>query len=201
MSSSLVVLPKPVIRAGTSLEQTLAQRRSHRTFADTPVTLAQLAQLLWAGQGRTGDYDGRTAPSAGGVHPLRLYVVAGLVDGLSSGIYRYRPATHDLETLATGDLRAALRAATGHQECLGEGAVDIVIGAATAATAERYGERGLRYLHMEAGHVGQNICLQATALGLVTTTVAAFDDDAMASGAGLEPGEIALYAMPVGHPR
>jgi|SaaInl4_150m_RNA_FD_contig_31_1520276_length_3142_multi_5_in_0_out_0_2 SagB-type dehydrogenase family enzyme len=201
MSSSLVVLPKPVIRAGTSLEQTLAQRRSHRTFAETPLTLAQLAQLLWAGQGRSGDYDGRTAPSAGGVHPLRLHVVAGRVDDLEPGVYRYRPATHDLETLASGDMRAELRDATGHQECLGEGAADIVIGAAAGPTRERYGERGLRYLHMEAGHVGQNVALQATALGLAVTTVAAFDDEAMARGARLEENELALYAIPVGHPR
>jgi SagB-type dehydrogenase family enzyme len=195
-------LPKPVIHASpSSLEQALARRRSHRTFADSPVALAHLSQLLWAGQGVTGDYGGRTAPSAGGLHPLRLHVVAGNVAGLEPGVYRYEASDHSLRLCLAGDQRQGLRDATGHQECLGEGAADIVIGAEGAATLERYGERGGRFLHMEAGHVAQNICLQATALGLATTTVAAFNDEDMAWAARLERGEMALYAIPIGHPR
>lgn len=198
----MIPLPKPAIHAApTSLEQALARRRSHRTFADEPIDVGQLAQLLWAGQGVTGQYGGRTAPSAGGIHPLQLHVVAGHVDGLQPGVYRYNAGEHGLQELAEGDQRHTLRDATDHQECLGEGAADIVIGAAGAATLERYGERGGRFLHMEAGHVAQNICLQATCLGLATTTVAAFNDERMAQAARLNDGEIALYAIPIGHPR
>lgn len=195
-----VALPKPKIRAGATLEYALATRRARRTFSDEPIALAQLAQLLWAAQGVTGDYDLRTAPSAGALHPLRLYVVAGRVAGLPVGIYRYRSATHDLEPVAAGDGRAELIAATSSQECLGEGAVDLVIAADPRPTTAKYGERGLRYLYLEAGHVSQNVYLQATALGLAVTSVGAFDDEAMARAAHLAAGEIPVYAMPVGRP-
>lgn len=201
MCASIVQLPKPRIPAGTTLEQVLARRRSHRTFAPTPISVSDLARLLWAGQGRTGEYDGRTAPSAGGLHPLTLHVAAALVTDLAAGIYCYQPAAHALELLQAGDLRDSLRQATENQECLGEGAADIVIGAHPAATLERYGERGWRYLYMEAGHAAQNIALQATALGLVATTVANFDDDAMTRATLLDGDMQALYAIPVGHPR
>jgi SagB-type dehydrogenase family enzyme len=201
MTTKHLPLPKPIIRSGPSLEQALAQRRSHRTFADRPVPLADLAQLLWAGQGLSGVYDGRTAPSAGGMHLMQLHIVAAHISGLEPGVYRYQAGSHEVEVLATGDLRDEVRDATSDQECLGEGAADIIIGVAPAAAIQRYGERGIRYLHMEAGHVAQNICLQATALGLAATTVAAFDDEAMACAARLRSGEQALYAIPVGHAR
>lgn len=195
-----VPLPKPTIRAGATLERALATRRARRTFADQPVALGQLAQLLWAAQGVTGDYDLRTAPSAGALHPLRLYVIAARVDGLAPGVYRYRAATHDLEPVAAGDFRAEVTAATSSQECLGEGALDLVIAADPRPTTAKYGDRGLRYLYMEAGHASQNVYLQATALGLATTSVGAFDDAAMARVAHLRSDEIPVYAMPVGHP-
>lgn len=194
-----VALPKPRIPAGDSLERALSQRRSRRTFTDDPVTVADLAQMLWAAQGITGAYDLRAAPSAGGLYPLRLYAVAGNVTGLAPGAYRYRPSSHDLQHLADGDLRPGLREATGYQECLGTGAVDIVIAAEPAGILGKYGERGMRYLHMEAGHAAQNLCLQATVLGLAITTVCAFDDVAMACASHLGDGETPLYAMPVGH--
>lgn len=198
--NGILALPKPRIRAGSSLEQALSQRRARRTFAALPLALQDLAQLLWAAQGITGDYGLRTAPSAGHLHPLTIYAVTAAVDGLEPGAYRYRPASHDLEHLAGGDLRSDLRAATASQECLGGGAVDLVIAADPAPAIERYGERGWRYLHLEAGHVSQNVYLQATVLGLSTTSVAAFDDELMARAAHLADGEVPLYAMPVGHP-
>ena len=194
-------LPKPRIRPGGTLEEILSTRRARRSFAaGQAVTLAELAQLLWAAQGVTGDYDRRTAPSAGGLHPLHLHVVAGDVDGLATGVYRYRASQHELIWVADGDVRNDLRRATRNQECLGEGAVDIIIAADPSATTERYGERGWRYLYMEAGHISQNVYLQATALGLATTSVAAFDDEAMAAAAHLPEGRVPVYAMPVGRP-
>jgi SagB-type dehydrogenase family enzyme len=198
---SPVELPKPKIRAGASLERALSLRRSRRTFADSPVSAEDLSQLLWAAQGVTAAYGLRTAPSAGSLHPLRLYAVVGNIDGLAPGAYRFDAATHSLEQLETGDRLATLREASGHQECLGAGAVDLIVAGDPAGPVERYGERGLRYLYMEAGHVAQNVYLQVTALGLSTTAVAAFDDDAMARGAHLGDGEVPLYVMPVGHSR
>lgn len=198
---SRLPLPKPRVGTHVSLEQALLRRRSWRTFADSPLALADLGQLLWAAQGITGHYGLRTAPSAGSLYPLVLQVVAARVDGLPAGIYRYLPKTHDLECLAEGDFRADLKAATGQQECLGSGAVDLVIAASFRATVERYGQDcGRRFVHLEAGHAAQNVCLQATALGLATTTVASFDEGAMAAAARLAEGEEALYVLPVGHP-
>ena len=193
-------LPKPRLRAGNTLEQAISRRRSRRTFSEAPLSLVDLTQLLWAAQGVTGDYDLRAAPSAGRIHPIRIYVVAGQVDGLEPGCYLYEAGSHQLRPVARGDLRADLRAATSHQECLCAGAADLIVAAAPQSTLERFGERGHRYVHMEAGHVAQNIYLQAAAMRLSTTAVANFDDQAMARAGRLAAGEIALYVMPVGHP-
>jgi SagB-type dehydrogenase family enzyme len=195
-----VELPRPVLDGAVSLERALRQRRSVREYAGTGVTRAEVAQLLWAAQGLSGSKGMRTAPSAGALYPLEVYLVAGDVEALLGGVHRYDPEGHALELLAEGDARPRLSAAALGQDCVRTGAAVIVLVSVTSRTTPKYGPRGKRYVYMEAGHVAQNICLEATALGLGTVTVGAFDDEAVARALGLRSGEQPLYLLPVGRP-
>jgi SagB-type dehydrogenase family enzyme len=181
-----------------SLEELLRQRRSVRDYADVPLTKDEVMELLWAGQGITSPVGFRTAPSAGALYPLELYLVAGNVDNLAPGIYKYKPVENDLTLVKEGDVRAGLATASLGQRSVADGAVDIVIAAVYERTTVKYGVRGERYVHMEAGHVAQNICLQATALNLGLVTIGAFDDAAVAKIVGISPDEAPLYVIPVG---
>ena len=103
-----IELPEPRTDGGTSVEQALRQRRSVRTFAAKPLELAEVAQLLWSAQGITGRDGLRTAPSAGALYPLEIYLVAGNVNGLPAGIWHYLPGHHRLEQLDDIDVRIPL---------------------------------------------------------------------------------------------
>jgi SagB-type dehydrogenase family enzyme len=154
--------------------------------------------LLWAAQGFNDPRGLRTAPSAGALYPLETYLVAGNVQGLAPGVYRYRPDGHKLERLLEGDKRHVLAGAALGQRPVSEGAVDIVFTAVYSRTTGKYGERGVRYVHIEVGHAGQNLCLQATALGLGAVTVGAFVDELVAKALNLPQNEQPLYIIPVG---
>ena len=199
-TGQITELPQPVVDGDLSLESALAQRRSLRAFAPDPLSLEELGQLLWAAQGVTAEWGGRTAPSAGGSYPIELHIAVSAVRGLDPGAYHYRPADHSLERTAGRDLRDDLVRAALDQESIGAAPVSIVVAAVQARTAERYGSRAERYVTLEAGHVAQNVALQAVALGLGSVPVGAFDDDELAALLGLEPGERPLYILPVGHP-
>ena len=191
-------LPDPKLGGGTSLEEALFKRRSVRDYSPEPLTLEEVSQLLWAAQGVTTEMGGRTAPSAGALYPLEIYLIAGNVDGLSVGVYRYNPERHELAKVKDGDTRGQLSAAVLDQSCVKEGAVSIIITAVYERTTAKYGERGVRYVYMEAGHAAQNICLQATALDLGAVTVGAFHDDLIKEKVGLSENEFPLYVIPVG---
>ncbi|MDR7419992.1 MAG: SagB/ThcOx family dehydrogenase [Armatimonadota bacterium] len=181
-----------------SLESAIARRRSTRAFADAPLALADVAQLLWSAQGVTDQEGHRAAPSAGALYPLELYLVVARVEGVSPGVYRYIPARHALELVRAGDVRSRLMAAALDQTCVGAGAAHLVFSAVYERTTAKYGERGTRYVHMDVGHAGQNVYLQAEALGLGTVAVAAFDDARVREILGLPGNEHPLYIMPVG---
>ena len=195
-----ITLPEPVYDSHTSLEEVLLARRSVRNFSEEPITLQQLSQLLWAGQGITDPSGKRTAPSAGALYPLKLHVVVGNVEGLAAGIYQYEPETHTLVKTSDGDQRLSLAQVALGQTCVEQGAVDIIITAVYEITTVKYGERGIRYVHIEAGHVGQNICLEAVALELGAVTVGAFDDAGVQQVLELPEDEVPLYIIPVGNP-
>ena len=180
------------------LEELLQQRRSIRQYSDAPLTRDEVMKLLWAGQGITSDRGFRTAPSAGALYPLELYVVAGNVDDLTPGIYKYNPVNNDLTLVREGDVRAGLAAASLGQGSVANGAIDIVIAAVYERTEIKYGSRGERYVYIEVGHAAQNICLEATALGLGLVTVGAFDDAEVAEIVGMSQDESPLYVIPVG---
>jgi SagB-type dehydrogenase family enzyme len=192
-------LPEPRAPGATSVEEALRRRRSLREFRPTPLTLAEAAQLLWAAQGRTAEDGRRTAPSAGALYPLEVFLVAGRVEGLAPGVYRYRPDGHILEPVIEGDRRRALSEAALGQGWVGGAPAALVVAAVEERTARKYGRRAERYVHIEVGAAAQNVALQAVALGLGTVVVGAFDDAAVARVAGLAPEERPLAILPVGH--
>ncbi len=196
-------LPGPITAGERSLEETLNTRRSKRQFLDKPVSIAQLSQVLWAAQGVTQNMWGlRTAPSAGGTYPLELIVAIGnnSVEGVKAGGFRYEPSTHRLIRVFTGDRRNELAKASLSQPWVEKAPVVIVILAVFERTTQRYGERGIRYVHLEAGHAAQNILLEAVAIGLGGVPVGAFGDDEVKRA--LETSGLAtpLYVIPIGYP-
>lgn len=187
-------LPEPRLAGTVSLEETVAQRRSIRSFAADTLTLEQTGQLLWAGQGITDESRGlRAPPSAGATYPMTLYLVN------AQGIFRYEPEPHRLSTVRTGDHRGALQRAALNQSSVGGAPVNIVVVAQYTRTTGRYGERGVRYVHIEAGHVAQNIHLQAVAEGLGSVPIGAFSDDEVRNVLELGDDLTPLYVIPVGH--
>ena len=193
-----VKLPRPRMKGGVSVEEALRRRRSTRKFPKKPLSLEQVSQLLWAAQGVTGAFNERTAPSAGGTYPLEMYLVAGHVDGLPPAVYKYRFRAHELERVADGDRRADLAEASLGQDCVRRCAAAVVLSAVYQRTVDEYGERGISYVHMEVGHVGQNLHLEAAALNLGTVMVGAFDDDRVADILELPEDESPVYIVPLG---
>jgi SagB-type dehydrogenase family enzyme len=184
-----------------TLNESLASRRSIREYAPEPLPLASAAELLWAAQGVTDTDGGRTAPSAGALYPLEILLVAGEVTDLPPGVYRYVPARHEISLIANGDRRAALADAALDQEWMRAAPAIVAVTAVSARTARKYGERAERYVHIEVGHAVENIYLEATALGLGTCVVGAFDDAAVGRALALPAGEAPLALMPVGRRR
>jgi SagB-type dehydrogenase family enzyme len=193
-TGTVIQLPAPRTTGDLSLEEALALRRSVRAFTDKALTLEEVSQLLWAAQGVTASWGGRTAPSAGALYPLEVY--AAIPDGL----LHYLPDGHRAETVSTADLRVALSEAAGGQAAVADGAAVLVVTAVPARTEAKYGERAERYVQIEAGHVAQNVLLQAVALGLGGVPIGAFSDEEVAGVLALPPGEIPLYLIPLGHP-
>lgn len=197
--ANVITLPEPRYDSDVSIEQSLLKRRSTRSYTGEPVTLQELSQLLWAAQGITDSGRGfRTAPSAGALYPLEVYVVAGDVQNLVSGIYKYEPDEHELARLIDGDKRSELADVALAQPCVKEGALAIVFTAVYERTTVKYGERGIRYVHIEVGHAAQNVCLQAVAMGLGIVPVGAFHDEPVARLLNLPDNEQPLYIIPVG---
>jgi SagB-type dehydrogenase family enzyme len=187
-----------------SVEEALARRRSIREYADEPLTIDQVMQLLWAAQGITNaQYGFRTAPSAGGTYPLEIYLVtkpSGVV-GVEAGIYRYEPRSHTLINVIRGDFSGQLMAAALDQEWVGAAPINFVITTIAERTTSKYGERGVRYVWQETGHAAQNIYLQAVALGLGNVVVGGFHDAEVQRILGLSDFEKPAYVIPIGVPR
>jgi SagB-type dehydrogenase family enzyme len=193
-----VELPQPQTAGEMSVEEALARRRSVRDYGAASLTLAELGQLLWAAQGVTDVRGYRTAPSAGALYPLEVTVAAGNVADLPAGVYRYVPSGHLLRRLADGDARSALARVALNQSAIEDAAAVIAISGVYERTTGKYGERGVRYVYMEAGHASQNIYLQAVPLGIGTVSIGAFDDGGVKRVLRMEEDERPLYLMPVG---
>jgi len=194
----VVSLPEPRFDGETSVEEALLRRRSVRSYSGAPLTLREVSQLLWAAQGVTNERGFRTAPSGGALYPLELYAVVGSAGGLRPGIYKYRPGEHSLVMVLEGDRRAELSEATLRQTFVKDAPVSLVFSAVYERITKKYGERGIRYAHMEAGHAAQNVYLQGVALGIDTVVVGAFRDAAVGKVIGAGKNETPLYIMPLG---
>jgi SagB-type dehydrogenase family enzyme len=165
-----------------------------REYATTPLTLDEIGQLLWAGQGITDDDGRRTAPSAGARYPLELYAIT------AAELMHYLPAGHRVEQRADTTILGALPDAAFDQEFVGDAPLVVVIAADPSRTEQEYGAMADDLVNREAGHAAQNILLQATALGLAAVPVGGFDPAAVAGLLALPPGQAVQYLIPIGRP-
>jgi len=187
-------LPKPEPAGGMTLAEALHRRRSRRSYRPDHLTADQISQILWAAQGVSQPSRGfRTAPSAGGTLPLTIYAV------LPGGVFRYEPKPHWLTEILSGDVRRPLARACLEQYWLTPAGMTVVIAASFERTTLRYGDRGKRYVWLEAGHVGQNICLQAEAIALGAVAIGAYDDRAVARVVHLPENLLPVYLVVVGN--
>jgi SagB-type dehydrogenase family enzyme len=193
MKEDTIALPVPDIKGSVVVEAAISKRRSVRGFSSRDLTLSQISQLLWAVQGITDKKGYRSAPSAGALYPLEVYLVK------KDGLYKYIPDGHKIKRILSKDLRGPLQSAAFFQSSVKAAAVDIVICAVYERVTSRYGNRGIRYTDIEVGHAAQNVHLQAVALGLDSVPIGAFNDNAVSKLLQLPDNEIPLYIIPVGY--
>jgi SagB-type dehydrogenase family enzyme len=188
-----IKLPNPDTTGGVPLETCISKRRSVRRYIDEPLTIEQLSQLAWCAQGITEKTRGlRAVPSGGATYPTELYLVT------RDGVFNYIPAKHSLRKTMDGDIRAKLSKACLGQGFITQAALSVVIGMVYPRTMARYGARGERYIILEAGHIAQNLHLEAIALGLDSVAVGAYNDEAVSDVVGL-PDEVApVYIVAIG---
>lgn len=186
------------------LTEAILERRSHRDYTEEPLTLDELAYLLWATAGVKQVYENRatlrTVPSAGARHAFETYLLINNVEGLEPGLYRYLALSHQLVLINSRDgLKHDIMAAAGGQKFVGTSAVTFLWVAVAYRMTYRYTERGYRYLFLDAGHVCQNLYLACQAVGCGCCAVAAYGDDEMNSLLGVDgEEEFAVYLAPVG---
>ncbi len=186
-------LPKPKPQGSISLEQAIGDRESVRSFTKQTLSLEQIGQLLWAGQGLRDALGRRTVPSAGALYPLELYLV------VENGVYHYIPKGHRMEPHVEGDMRSSLSDAALGQECISQAPITFVLTAVFSRIESKYGkERSPQYIYLEAGHAAQNILLQATALGLDGVPVGAFYEEQVTKILQLQGEHYPLYLIPLG---
>ena len=203
LGAEVVKLPPPSYKGAMSVEAALKARRTVREFAARGLDLPQVSQLLWGADGLSDALGHRTAASAGATYPLEIYLVVGERGAaeLPAGVYHYLVQEHALEPGVKGDLRGAVARAALHQTWMTHAPVLVVIAAEYRRCTARYGERGIMYTHMESGHVGANIFLQAEALGLGAGIVGAFEDKGLGQTLQLPKEQVPLLVMPVGYKR
>jgi len=193
-----IKLSRPKTTGRISLEEAIVRRHSVRDFSKKELSLDEISQLLWAAYGQRDGNSvtgaSKTVPSAGALYPMEIYLVS------SHGVFHYLPSSHSLEEMSDKDLRSSLSGAALWQEAIARAAVDFVIACVYDRICVKYGERGIRYAHIEAGHIAQNIHLQAVCLNLGSVPIGAFSDTAVQKALYLPKDNIPLYIIPVGHP-
>jgi SagB-type dehydrogenase family enzyme len=195
-------LPKPRLKGEVSVEQAIKHRRTIRSYLSKSLTLEQLSQIFWAAQGITEDRGyKRAAPSGGALYPLDIYAVVGDngVQGLKAGIYHYDPHKHAALLVTEGDLREGVARASFSQMWMARAPLNLVVTSEYSRITSKYGSRGKRYAMVEAGHVGQNIFLQAESLGLRAGIVGAFHDNKVFRIMKINRSHEPLLIMPVGY--
>jgi len=203
LARGVMVLPEPEYKGKVSVEEAISKRKSIRSYKDKSLSISEVSQMLWSAGGKRTDATSgasRTFPSAGGRYPFEIYLFAGNVKGIPPGLYHYEWEKHELKILKEGDLRGGLAKVCLGQNFVNEAPATIVFTGIEKKLRSGYGERGIRYSVMDIGHAGQNIYLQAAALGLGTCAVGAFNDEGLKKLVGVK-GEIPLYVFPFGNPR
>jgi len=192
-------LSEPVKKGNMSIEEAIAGRRSVRSYSEGKIEEKDLSQLLWAAQGITDEAEGlRTAPSAGALYPLEIYVAAATVEGIEAGLYKYNPLNHSLILKKYGDLREDIYNVSLSQASIKDAAAIVIYCAVFDKTSSRYGDRSQQYVYLEAGHSAQNVYLQAESLNLGTVAIGAFNDKDIRRVLELPDEEYPVYLMPVG---
>ncbi len=189
----IVRLTKPKLTGTVSFEEALAKRRSIRLFANKPLESEHISQLAWAGQGITEKQRGlRTAPSAGETYPIDLYFAT------EEGLFVYRPAEHSLEQTSDKDIRVSLAAAAS-MESVAMAGCDIIVAGSLRKLTTQFRNKAKTFMLLEAGHVAQNILLQATCLDLGSVPVGGFSTKEVSRACRLPAGFEPLYIICVGH--
>ncbi len=204
--AELIALPGPEQFAipAADLRKTIEERRSLRRYAADPLSLDELAYLLWLTQGvkRVSPRPAtlRTVPSAGARHAFETYLLINRVERLKPGLYRYAAVKHALADLhGPEDVCEQITGATHNQEHVRQSAVTFMWVADTVRMSWRYVERSMRYLFLDAGHVCQNLYLAAESIGCGVCAVAAFEDSLMNEVLGLDGvDQFAIYVGTVG---
>jgi SagB-type dehydrogenase family enzyme len=196
-----IKLPAPVTKGAVSVEEALQARHSTKRFANRSLDLAQISQLLWAADGINNPPDKRTAPSGRAAYPIDLYLVVGErgVTNLAPGVYRYLVANQALELVAQGEFRPAVVKACNSQVWIGEAPAIVVIAGDIKRSEAKNGEYGTLFTHVEAGFIGQNIFLQAGALGLGAGVAGGIKDKPLAQALKLPEADVPFLVMPVGY--
>lgn len=200
-----VTLPAPQKQSKVSLEQSLNLRRSRRSFLDKDLSQKQLSQVLWAMQGVTVDWGGRTAPSAHSAYPLELYLVVNKVTDLPQGIYHYIPGNlkpvHELGRVKSGDFQKQIEEAAGQSSSKDAPLIILVAANFNKMTAAFKGVAHDESVYLEAGHAAQNLYLQVESLGLGTVATAGFNLAKTSELINLPNNEKLIYLLPVGYPK
>ncbi|QOY87966.1 SagB/ThcOx family dehydrogenase [Paludibaculum fermentans] len=197
-ADSIVLPVPPALPDGPTLDHCLRNRRSSRSFLPDSLTLAETSRLLWAAQGYTGLGGLRTAPSAGAFYPVRSYLLAASVKGLAAGFYGFDTDAGSLRLLRKGERRKSLARAVAGQTCVEECAVALLLTGWYKRAAREFGDAAPRLAAMECGHIGQNFCLQATALGLGAIGLGRLDPEAVRLLLRLPEDEEPLYLLLAG---
>jgi len=186
-------LPQPTVKGNMSVEEALSTRRSVREYSSTDLSDNDLSQIVWAAQGITSPQGFRVAPSAGALYPIEVYVVN------ATGVYHYIPLNHSLERIKEGNIKDDLMRAALNQNAVKQAPLDLVIAGVYERTTVKYGDRAERYVHLEAGHVAQNVLVQCTALHLGAVPIGAFDDAKVQDALGITRDNRPLYIISIGH--
>jgi SagB-type dehydrogenase family enzyme len=202
-SAKKINLSKELPSKSLSMVDVLKSRKSIRSFSAQPLTMAELSFLLWATTGiqrRERGYAFRTAPSAGALYPIETYIAVNNVEGLEKGLYHYNIEEHALEQLKVGDLGAELAEAALGQELLANAPLVFVWTAIFERSKWKYRQRAYRYVYLDAGHIGQNLALSATSIGLGSCQIGAFFDDEVNQVLGVDgTAESAIYLSVAGY--
>lgn len=191
--AKMTQLLQPKLKGTISLEETISKRRSVRNFQNKNLSIDQISQLLWSAQGITSKRGFRCAPSAGAIYPMEIYFVS------SDGLFHYIPYEHKIEKIKDGDLRKQLSDAAYGQDFISDAGISIIITCNYEKIMQRYSKRGIRYADMEAGHIAQNIHLQAVSSGLGSCPVGAFDDGSVTKLLQLPKNLTPIYIIPIGY--